>query len=38
MNFSNRVVRQSKKNFDKDYDKFTKMALPENPYINKKCI
>ena len=38
MNLSNRVIFQSKKNFDKDFDKLTKMALKPNPFEGKKCI
>ena len=28
MNLSNRVIFQSKKNFDKDFERLTKMSLP----------
>lgn len=38
MNFSNRVIFQSKKNFDSKFDKLTKMALPENPFVDKNCM
>lgn len=38
LNYSNRVIFQSEKHFDKDYEKLTKMALPKNPFLNKKCI
>lgn len=38
MNLSNRVIYQSKKNFDKDFDELTKMALKPNPFEGKKCI
>ena len=38
MNLSNRVVFQSKKNFDKDFEELTKMALKPNPFQGKKCI
>jgi DNA-directed RNA polymerase I subunit RPA1 len=37
-NYSNRVVFQSEQRFDPDFDKLTKMALPKNPFNNKKCI
>ena len=37
-NYSNRVVFQSEKNHDKDFEKLTKMALPKNPFLNKKCV
>lgn len=37
-NYSNRVVFQSEQKFDADFDKLTKMALPKNPFNNKKCI
>ena len=38
MNLSNRVVHQTPKNFDKDFDRLTKMALPANPFGDKKCM
>jgi hypothetical protein len=41
MNFSNRVVFQSGrpgKPKDSDIEKLNKMALPENPFLGKKCI
>lgn len=39
MNYSNRVVFQSEKNFDKEVQEYTEMALPENPFdSSKKCI
>lgn len=38
MNFSNRVVFQSKKNFDPNVEKLTKMVIPENPFEGKNCI
>ena len=38
MNLSNRVVFQSKKNFDKDFEELTQMALKPNPFQGKKCI
>lgn len=37
-NYSNRVVFQSKERHDPDFEKLTKMALPKNPFQNKKCI
>ena len=38
-NYSNRVVFQSKKNFDPDIQKYTDMAIPEDPFSgNKKCM
>ena len=38
LNYSNRVVFQSEKNKDKDIEKFTRMALPENPFDGKKKV
>ena len=39
LNYSNRVVFQSEKNKDKDIEKLTRMAIPENPFDgNKKCM
>ena len=38
MNLSNRVVFQSKKRFDEDYQKLTDMAIPANPFEGKNCI
>ncbi len=38
MDYSNRVVRQSKKNFDQDFEDFNKMSLPKNPLKKKNCI
>lgn len=38
MNLSNRVIFQSTANFDKDFDRLSKMSLPANPFHNKKCI
>ena len=41
MNYSNRVVFQSKKNFDKDIEALTKSSIPEDPFDTnkvKKCI
>lgn len=39
MNYSNRVVFQSKGRFDKDIAKLSKMAIPEDPFSrDKKCI
>jgi len=35
-NYSNRVVYQSKKNFDADIQKFTDMAVPKDPFSGKK--
>ena len=32
MNLSNRIIFQSKKNFDKDIDRLSKMGLPSNPF------
>ena len=37
-NYSNRVVFQSKARHDKDFEELTKMALPKNPFLNKKGI
>ena len=36
LNYSNRVVYQSKKNFDPEIQKFTDMAVPEDPFDGKK--
>jgi len=39
MNYSNRVVFQSEKNFDKEVQEWTKMALSADPFDSKKkCI
>lgn len=38
MNLSNRIIFQSKKNFDKDLEKLSKMGLPNDPFQNKNCI
>jgi len=39
LNYSNRVVFQSKKNRDEEIEKFNLMVLPENPFSDqKKCI
>lgn len=39
LNYSNRVVYQSKKNFDPDIQKFTDMAVPKDPFSGqKKCM
>ena len=39
LNYSNRVVYQSKKNFDPEIQKFTDMAIPEDPFSGqKKCM
>ena len=32
LNYSNRVVFQSQKNFDPEIQKFTEMAVPEDPF------
>ena len=38
-NYSGRVVFQSKKNFDPDIQKYTDMAIPEDPFNgSKKCM
>lgn len=39
-NYSNRVVFQSgeKAAIDKDVKKYTRMAIPENPFENKQCV
>lgn len=39
LNYSNRVVFQSEKNFDADIQKYTDMAIPDDPFSgNKKCM
>lgn len=38
INFSGRVIRQSKENFDEDYEKLSKMANPKDPFKDKKCV
>jgi len=41
MNYSNRVVYQSKKNYDKDIEKLTRSAIPDDPFDTKnvkKCV
>ena len=36
LNYSNRVVFQSEKRFDPDIQKYTDMAVPEDPFNGKK--
>lgn len=38
MNYSNRVIRQSKANHDPYYEKLSKMANPKNPFKGKNCV
>ena len=39
LNYSNRVVFQSKQNKDKDIEKFNQMVIPDDPFSeHKKCI
>lgn len=38
MNYSNRIVFQSEGKKEKDIEKLNRMALPDNPFDEKKCI
>ena len=38
LNYSNRVVFQSEKNFDPEIQKYTDMAIPKDPFNGKKKV